>query len=519
MQHSDLTSGETRPDVIVTLGGRVFNKRASGPKLIFYDLKDGEDIIQIFCQKQYMAYNDDEWTFVHAHIHRGDIIGIIGYPGRTKPRGRPAGTLSLFATEIEFLVPCLHPFPYGLKDTELRFRNRFLDWTFNDDSRAIAYKRQEIVRYVRNHLWELGFIEAETPILSKLASGATAKPFSTYHNGLKRELFLRIAPELELKKMIGGGFNQVFEIGKQFRNEGIDPTHNPEFTTCEVYWAYKDYYDLMDFTENLVSGLAYTINKGSYKTTYKTLDGKEFEVNWEKPWKRIDIIPALEERCGEKFPPANQLHTDQTTDFLKQVLKRTNVTCPAPLTNPRMIDALIGEFLEPECISPTFLINHPRIMSPLAKEHRKIPGLTERFEAFVCTKEIANAYTELNNPLEQRLRFEEQAAQREAGDDEAQIIDENFCTMLEWGLPPTAGWGMGIDRLVMFMTNQSTIKEVILFPMMNDENQGRRQKMLSSNIRAQLGNIDGAELMVSVPEAEKVEEKASVPKAGQDDEK
>ncbi|KAG8532723.1 Protein kinase [Bacidia gigantensis] len=439
--YADLGTGESRPEIEIRLGGRIFVKRASGSKLVFYDIKDEGVKIQVLCQLQKMGDDADAFEKIHEHIRRGDIVGIVGYPGRSTPKTRPEGELSIFATKLLLLTPCLHQIPsehYGYKDPEQRFRNRFLDWSMNDSSRDVAHKRDLLIRYIRQFFWNLDFHEVETPILSALAGGATAKPFTTYHNELKRDLYMRVAPELYLKKMIGGGFNRVFEIGKQFRNEGIDPTHNPEFTTCEFYWAYKDYEDIMGVTEDLVSGIAKRLT-GGYVTKYNTLDGKEYEVNWEKPWKRIDIIPTLEEKCGERFPPGDQFHTRESGRFLERMLKKMGVDCAPPLTNPRMFDALIGEFLESDCVQPTFLMNHPQVMSPLAKAHRSRPGLCERFEAFVCTKEIANAYTELNDPFDQRLRFEEQAAQKAQGDDEAQLIDENFCTMLEYGMPPTGG--------------------------------------------------------------------------------
>lgn len=483
--YADVKSGETRPKVELRVGGRVFVKRESGPKLIFYDIKDQGAKVQVFCQLQFMGDDAETFQKMHEHIHRGDIIGIVGYPGRTSPKTRAEGELSIFATDLMLLTPCLHQIPsehYGYKDPEQRYRNRFLDWSMNESSREVAWKRDLLIRYIRQYFWKLDFHEVETPILSALAGGATAKPFTTYHNELKRDLFMRVAPELYLKKMIGGGFNRVFEIGKQFRNEGIDPTHNPEFTTCEFYWAYKDYEDIMAVTEDLVSGIAKHIT-GGYVTKFSTLDGEEYEVNWEKPWRRIDIIPTLEEKCGEKFPPGDEFHTEETSKFLQRMLQKMKVECTPPLTNPRMFDALIGEFLESDCVQPTFLINHPQVMSPLAKAHRSRPGLCERFEAFVCKKEIANAYTELNDPFDQRLRFEEQAAQKAQGDDEAQLIDENFCTMLEYGMPPTGGWGMGIDRLVMFLTNENTIKEVILFPFMKEEsNQGKEKRPVAEEL-------------------------------------
>jgi len=268
---------------------------------------------------------------------------------------------------------------------------------------------------------------------------------------------------------------RVYELGRQFRNEGIDLTHNPEFTTLEFYWAYSDVHDLMDVAEELVSGLVKHIT-GGYETTFHTQAGEVYNVNWQAPWRRVEMIPALEEATGEKFPPGDQLHTEETNEFLKNVLKKTEVECTPPLTNARMLDKLVGEFIEETCINPTFITGHPQMMSPLAKYHRQYSGLCERFEAFVCKKEIVNAYTELNDPFDQRLRFEEQANQKAQGDDEAQLIDETFCTSLEYGLPPTGGFGMGIDRLVMFLTDNYSIKEVLTFPFMKDDSSKSGEK-------------------------------------------
>jgi len=356
---------------------------------------------------------------------------------------------------------------FGYKDQEQRHRNRFLDLIMNDSTRNTFITRTKIVKAIRKYLDDRDFLEVQTPMMNKIAGGATARPFKTYHNELDMELYMRIAPELYLKELVVGGLERVYEIGRQFRNEGIDLTHNPEFTTCEFYMAYADYNDVLNMTEELVSELVKEVT-GSYETVYHTQSGEVYNVNWARPWRRVEMIPALEEATGEKWPPATELHTAETNEFLKKVLKKVNVDCSEPRTNSRMIDKLVGEFIEETAINPTFIIGHPEVMSPLAKYHRDIPGLCERFEAFVCKKEICNAYTELNDPFDQRLRFEEQANQKAAGDDEAQLIDETFCQSLEYGLPPTGGWGMGIDRLVMFLTDHYTIKEVLTFPFMKD---------------------------------------------------
>ncbi|KAF2452896.1 lysyl-tRNA synthetase [Lineolata rhizophorae] len=475
-KYASLQRGEALKDVEVRLGARIYNKRSSGANLIFYDVRAEGASVQVMCQSN-NAVGSVPFAQQHEHLRRGDIIGIVGHPGRTQPKNRPDGELSIFATEIILLTPCLHQLPgeyYGFKDQEQRHRQKYLDLIMNDSTRNTFITRSRMITYIRKFFDERDFIEVETPMMNAIAGGATARPFKTHHNELNMELFMRVAPELYLKQLIVGGMERVYEIGRQFRNEGIDLTHNPEFTTCEFYQAFADVYDVMDLTEELVSGLVKHVT-GGYKTQFHTQHGEVFEVNWEKPWKRIEMIPALEEATGEKFPPGDQLHTDETNDFLKHVLKKVNVECTPPMTNARMLDKLVGEFIEETCINPTFITGHPQMMSPLAKYHRSNPGLCERFEAFVCKKEIVNAYTELNDPFDQRLRFEEQARQKAQGDDEAQLIDETFCQSLEFGLPPTGGWGMGIDRMVMFLTDNYSIKEVLTFPFMKDDKSAEKQ--------------------------------------------
>ncbi|KAL2835248.1 hypothetical protein BDW59DRAFT_137389 [Aspergillus cavernicola] len=475
--YESLEKGEQKPETAVRIAGRIFTKRTSGAKLIFYDIRAEGVKVQVVCQAQNIT-GDGSFEAQHEHIRRGDIIGIVGFPGRSNPKNRPDGELSIFATEVVLLAPCLHAIPsehYGFQDKEQRFRQRYLDLIMNDKSRNVFVTRSKIVTYIRNFFDTRDFVEVETPMMNAIAGGATAKPFVTHHNDLDMNLFMRIAPELYLKMLIVGGLERVYEMGRQFRNEGIDLTHNPEFTTCEFYWAYADVHDVMDLTEELVSGLVKHIT-GGYETTFHTQSGEEYKVNWKAPWKRVEMIPALEEACGEKFPPGDQLHTAETGEFLKKMLKKTGVECSPPLTNARMLDKLVGEFIEETCVNPTFIAGHPQMMSPLAKYHRQNVGLCERFEAFVCKKEICNAYTELNDPFDQRLRFEEQAHQKDQGDDEAQLIDENFCTSLEYGLPPTGGWGMGIDRLVMFLTDNYSIKEVLAFPFMKEDKTAQEAK-------------------------------------------
>lgn len=468
-KYQGLARGEIKKDEEVSVAGRVHTLRAAGSKLRFYVLHQEGKTVQIMAQGQ---DNEGDWG-IHDLIRRGDVIGIRGYPGRTEPKKGGEGELSVFCKELVLLTPSLHMLPThqsGFKDVETRFRQRYLDLIMNDSTRERFIVRSKIIQYIRKFLDNKDFIEVETPMMNIIAGGATAKPFVTHHNDLNLDMYMRIAPELYLKQLVVGGMERVYEIGRQFRNEGIDQTHNPEFTTCEFYEAYADVYDLMETTELLFSEMVKEIT-GDYKIEYQPQgpEGETLTIDFSRPWKRLDIIGTLEEKLGVKFPPGDQLHTAETNQFLQEQLKKVGLTCTPPLTNARMLDKLIGDYLEDSCINPTFVYGHPEMMSPLAKYSRDRPGICERFEVFVATKEICNAYTELNDPFDQRQRFEEQARQKDAGDDEAQLVDETFCTALEYGLPPTAGWGCGVDRLTMFLTNSNTIKEVLLFPAMKPE--------------------------------------------------
>ncbi len=435
-------------DVEVSVAGRLITLRPMG-KALFAHLQDATGKLQIYLRQDIMgeaSFKDFEET-----IDPGDILGVRGRLFRTN-----TGELTVEVKEWVLLAKSLHPLPekwHGLKDVEVRYRQRYLDLIANEHARKVFFLRSRLIGELRRFLDAKGFLEVETPILQPIASGANAKPFITYHNYLEQNLYLRIAPELYLKRLIVGGINRVYELGKNFRNEGVDTTHNPEFTMLEFYCAYWDYKDLMVFTEELFS---YLLNQlvGGLKITYQ---GKELDFT--PPFKRYRYFELLEEKTGK-----DKDFFLKDVEGLRKLAKEVGVPKAETLTHAKLIDKVFDLLVEDELWGPCFVIDFPKLLSPLAKTHREDPDLVERFELFVAGKEIANAYTELNDPVEQRERFLEQLKEKERGDEEAMAMDEDFIRALEYGMPPTAGEGIGIDRLVMLLADVDSIREVILFP-------------------------------------------------------
>ncbi|MCX8095910.1 MAG: lysine--tRNA ligase [Spirochaetes bacterium] len=430
----------------VSIAGRLITIRDQG-KAVFGHIRDIQGRIQVYFKKDILG--DEKFNLFKDFVDVGDILGVEGRLFRTK-----TGELTVEVEKFEILSKCLNEMPekwHGLKDPEVRYRHRYLDLIANTEVGEIFMKRSKIISKIRDFFNSRGFYEVETPILHQIASGASAKPFTTYHNALDENLYLRIAPELFLKKLIVGGFDRVYEIGKNFRNEGIDVQHNPEFTMMEFYVAYWDYFDLMKFTEELLSFIAYEVN-GSYKVKYG-----ENDIDFTPPYRRVKYFEFLKEATGKD----KEFFLNEAS--VRSLARELGIH-EEKLSHPKVIDKVFEHFSGDRFIQPTFVIDFPKILSPLAKTHRDDPDLVERFELFVGGFEIANAYTELNDPIDQRNRFEEQLKRREQGDEEALMVDEDFITALEYGLPPTAGEGIGIDRLVMLLTNSHSIREVILFP-------------------------------------------------------
>ncbi len=430
----------------VSLAGRVRGRRDMG-KLTFLDVRDSSGKVQFFLSAKNLPA---EAVLLLQDLDIGDHIGARGHMFRTR-----AGEVSLEAKDLALLSKSLHPLPekwHGLTDTELRYRQRYLDLIANQEVKAAFEKRSRIVAAVRSFLDSRGFLEVETPMLQASAGGAMARPFQTYHNALDRHLYLRIATELHLKRLIIGGYDRVYEIGRIFRNEGIDFKHNPEFTTLESYEAYADYQDVMAMVEEMYAFAAKEV-VGSTRITY---NGNDIELR--PPWRRVTLREAILEQSGIDF----QEYRD--ADALRAAVAALGIDVSQAPGRGKLIDRLLSETVEPKLIQPTFLLDYPVELSPLAKTKPGDPSLVERFEGFIGGMEVCNAFTELNDPIEQRERFEDQLRQRQAGDEEADLPDEDFLRAMEYGMPPTGGLGVGIDRMAMLLTGQTSIRDVILFP-------------------------------------------------------
>ena len=448
----------------VVIAGRIMSRRIMGAAS-FGEIQDEKGRIQVYINRDEICPGEDKTmynTVWKKLLDIGDIIGIKGFAFITK-----TGQLSIHAKELTLLSKSLRVLPIvkekdgevfdAFSDPELKYRQRYVDLIVNPSVRDTFIKRSQIIATMREYFNEAGCLEVETPILQSIPGGATARPFITHHNALDIPLYLRIANELYLKRLIVGGYHGVYEFAKDFRNEGMDKTHNPEFTCMEIYVAYKDYIWMMEFVEKMLKKIALKVNG---TTTVKI---GEHEVDFGGTFRRLPILEAIKEYAGVDVKGMDE-------DQLRETCKQLHVEIDPSFGKGKLIDAIFGEYCEDKLIQPTFIIDYPVEMSPLTKRHREDPTLTERFELFVCGKELANAYSELNDPIDQLERFEEQAALKSKGDDEAMFIDYDFVRALEYGMPPTSGLGMGIDRLTMFMTGQTTIQDVLFFPQMRPKN-------------------------------------------------
>ncbi|MDE5672062.1 MAG: lysine--tRNA ligase [Duncaniella sp.] len=464
------TFTDDAPQREVAVAGRIMGRRIMG-KASFLELQDSHGRIQVYVNRDEICPDEDKDLYnvvFKKLLDIGDFVGINGYVFRTQ-----TGEISVHAQKLTVLGKSIRPLPIvkvkdgvtydAFDDPELRYRRRYVDLIVNEGVKDIFVKRTKVMNSMRNYFNEHGYMEVETPILQSIAGGASARPFITHHNSLNIELYMRIATELYLKRLIVGGFDGVYEIGKNFRNEGMDRTHNPEFTCMEIYVAYKDYNWMMEFTEKLVEKICLDVNG---TTQVKVGDNI---IDFKAPYRRVTMTDAIKEHTGIDI-------TGMTEEQLREAARSLGIEVDETMGKGKLIDEIFGEKCEGTYIQPTFIIDYPIEMSPLTKRHRNNPNLTERFELMVNGKELANAYSELNDPIDQYERFVEQMKLADKGDDEAMIIDQDFVRSLEYGMPPTSGMGMGIDRLVMLMTGQTTIQEVLFFPQMRPEKVQRRDK-------------------------------------------
>ena len=436
-------------NISVTIAGRIMTKRGKG-KAGFAHIQDLSGQIQIYVRQD--AVGEEQYEIFNL-TDLGDIVGIKGQVFKTK-----VGELSIKASKIlRFLSKSLRPLPdkfHGLKDVEQRYRQRYLDLIMSEESKQTFITRSQIIRSIRNYLDHNGYLEVETPMMHAIAGGAAARPFVTHHNTLDMTLYMRIAIELHLKRLIVGGLEKVYEIGRVFRNEGVSTRHNPEFTMIELYEAYADYQDIMELTENLVAHVAQEV----LGTT--TVQYGEYEIDLKPEWKRLHMVDAIKEYTGVDFWNVT------STEEAKQLAKENGIAYKETMEYGHIVNEFFEQKVEEKLIQPTFIFGHPVEISPLAKKNPDDPRFTDRFELFIVAREHANAFTELNDPIDQRERFEAQLVEREQGNDEAHEMDEDFVEALEYGMPPTGGLGIGIDRLVMLLTNSPSIRDVLLFPQM-----------------------------------------------------
>ena len=465
----------------VKMAGRVMAIRGHG-KTCFMDMQDKTGRMQLYVRKDVLG--EEDYSLVKM-MDIGDTIGVTGIPFRTH-----MGEVSIKVVKMEMLSKSLRPLPekwHGLKDIETRYRQRYVDLIVNPEVRDTFVKRSQIIRSVREVLDSHDFLEVETPILNTIAGGAAARPFISYHNALDMQVYMRIAPELYLKRLIVGGMDRVYELGRVFRNEGIDNRHNPEFTSVEIYQAFADYRDMMDLTEEVVVKTAMKV-LGTTKITY---EGVEIELA--SPWKRISMIDAVKEYSGKDFTNVTDL------EEARAMAKDLNVPVEPSFGIGKIINACFEEYVEDKLIQPTFITGHPKEISPLAKSNPENPEITDRFEAYIYGREICNGFTELNDPIDQRERFLKQVEERANGDEEANMMDEDFVNALEYGLPPTGGLGIGIDRLVMFLTDSSTIRDVLFFPTMKPMKGEARPVELPEQIRAEVAPAAASEAVETAP--------------------
>ncbi len=432
----------------VMIAGRIIAKRNMG-KATFAHIQDVSGKIQVYVRVNEVGQEQYE-LFIHLDI--GDIIGVSGKVFKTQ-----RGEISVWADQITILTKSLRPLPekwHGLKDVELRYRQRYIDLIVNPEVKEVFITRSRMIRAIRNYLDRQGYLEVETPMMHQIPGGAAAKPFITHHNTLDLDLYLRIAPELYLKRLLVGGLEQVYELNRNFRNEGISTKHNPEFTMLEVYKAYADYTDMMELTEDLISSVAKEV-LGTTRIEYQ-----DQMIDLTPPWPRIPMLDAVKQHAGVDF---TLIKDDPTA---REAVKGLGLSIEEGATKGSVINEVFEMFVEPKLIQPVFIVDYPIEISPLAKKKSEDPAYTYRFEAFIYTREIANAFSELNDPLDQEERFRKQVAQRAAGDEEAHRMDEDFINALEYGMPPAGGLGIGVDRLVMLFTNSPSIRDVLLFPQM-----------------------------------------------------